>query len=92
MPKLDAPARARLGDYLAVAFAHLEAHELAHLPASAVALEGGEQLGLCSGASARTLFYETVHEVIVPRLLALGIEAERAWDGPGRARRREVAG
>jgi hypothetical protein len=79
-PALDAPARARLGDYLAVAFAHLEAHELAHLPAGAVALEGGETLGLCSGASARELFFDTVREVIVPRLGTLGFDAQGAWD------------
>jgi len=81
LPGLDPPARERLGDYLAVALAHLEAHELAHLPASAGPLEGGEQLGLCSGASARALFYDTVRDVIVPRLGALGLDAQRAWDG-----------
>jgi hypothetical protein len=88
LPALDAPARARLSDYLAVAFAHLEAHELSHLPASAGSLEGGEQLGLCSGASARALFYDTLRDVIVPRLGALGLDAQRAWDG---RRRRRVA-
>jgi hypothetical protein len=38
----------------------------------AVALIGAE---LCSGADARTLFYDTITEVIVPRLEELGLRA-----------------
>jgi hypothetical protein len=78
VPSLDTAARARLGDYLAVAFAHLVDHELSHLP-EAAALPGGEALGLCSGSDARALFFETVRDVIVPGLGALGLDAARAW-------------
>jgi len=78
-PSLDGAARERLGDYLEVAFAHVEAHELAHLPIAPALPEGAEALGLCDGAEARGLFYATVEEVIVPRLEALGLPAARAW-------------
>jgi hypothetical protein len=78
-PSLDAATRERLSRYLAKAFAHLEAHELAHLPESPQPPEGGAALGLCSGTSARALFYDTIAEVIVPRLEAHGLAAARAW-------------
>jgi hypothetical protein len=79
LPKLTVDERRRLGRYLAAAFAHLEAHELAHLPAALEPPREGVALGLCSGADARLLFYETVDEVIVPRLESLGLDAGRAW-------------
>jgi hypothetical protein len=79
LPNLTVDERRRLGRYLAVAFAHLEAHELAHLPATLEPPPEGVALGLCSGADARVLFYETVDAVIVPRLEALGLDAGRAW-------------
>ena len=79
VPALDDAARERLGRYLAVAFGHLEAHELAHLPATAATPEGSAALGLCSGAEARELFYATVDEVIVPGLERLGLAARAAW-------------
>jgi hypothetical protein len=76
----DAAARARLNRYLAVAFGHFEQHELKHLPAQFVPPPDGASVGLCSGRDARVLFYETVDEVIVPRLSALGLAADQAWD------------
>lgn len=85
IPRLDAAARARLGAYLAVAFAHLEAHELAHLPLTGPLPEGSEAAGVCDGADARALFHATVTEVLVPQLEALGLPAERAWRARGRA-------
>jgi hypothetical protein len=78
-PSLDAAARERLGDYLCVAFAHLEAHELAHLPLLGPLPPGADAVGVCDGAEARELFYATVREAIVPRLEALGLPAARAW-------------
>ncbi|MEZ4471258.1 MAG: ferritin-like domain-containing protein [bacterium] len=75
--RLDAERRERLGRYLAVAFGHLEAHELAQLK------PGGRvdpALGICDGGAARALFYATVETVIVPRLEALGLPAAAAWD------------
>lgn len=76
---LDEVARVRLARYLRVAFRELERHELAHLPESARRGERGEALGLCDGGAARTLFYATVNEVIIPRLDALGLQATLAW-------------
>jgi len=39
-----------------------------------------DAVGVCDGADARDLFYATVTEVIVPRLEALGLPAQRAWE------------
>jgi hypothetical protein len=73
-PSFDDATRARLDDYLRVAFAHLEAHELAHLPVeSNEPPPEGAALGLCNGAHARALFFDTVREVIAPRLSSLGL-------------------
>jgi hypothetical protein len=69
--KLDAAARRRLDAYLVVALAHLEAHELAHINASACPPAEGVALGLCNGSDARGLFYDTVTSVIV--------HAQDAW-------------
>jgi hypothetical protein len=66
-PELDPFERQAIERYLPVAFAHLEHHELAHLP-NVDAPPSGEQLGLCSGLEARQLFYDTVDSVIRPGL------------------------
>lgn len=87
LPLLGADARARLGAYLAVAFAHLEAHELAHLPLTGPLPEGAETAGVCDGAEARALFHATVTSVLIPQLESLGLPADRAW----RARRAATA-
>jgi hypothetical protein len=79
-PTLDAEARARLGEYLAVAFAHLEEHEIAHLPLASEPPPEGVCLGLCSGKDARALFYDTVEQVIVPGLEQHGLPAREAWE------------
>jgi hypothetical protein len=87
LPRLLERARAtedpgldeRLGAYLEVAFAHLVEHELAHLPVGANPPPEGAAIGLCSGITARALFYATVEQVIVPGLSAQGLPAERAW-------------
>jgi hypothetical protein len=78
-PGLDAETRAALSAYLGVAFAHLEEHELAHLPDDSEPPAEGREYGLCSGREARALFYDTVAEVIVPGLEQHGIAARRAW-------------
>jgi hypothetical protein len=78
LPRLTTTQRERLNDYLAVAFAHLERHELAHLAPVRPPPEGAA-LGLCSGVDARALFYATVHDVIVPSLDDLGLRASTAW-------------
>jgi hypothetical protein len=77
-PALPHEVRERLGTYLSVAFAHLEEHELAHLPLYGQP-DDGAALGLCKGSEARELFYETVETIIVPGLELAGLPAERAW-------------
>jgi len=80
VPNLSDEAKRSLGEYLAAAFAHLEDHEIAHLPLTSVSRPGGDALGLCSGADARALFYDTVTKVIIPGLEALGLPARDAWE------------
>jgi len=79
LPRLDAAARLRLSLYLRVALRHLELHELAHLPLASTPPAEGVALGLCSGADARVLFYETIKAAILPRLEDLGLAANDAW-------------
>jgi hypothetical protein len=86
LPHVGAAERKRLDAYLAIAFEHLERHELAHISASASPPDEGAALGLCSGGDSRALFYATVDEVIVPRLESLGFAASRAWQGRARIR------
>jgi len=81
--QLDEPTRARLGRYLVVAFRHLVAHELAHLPPGPAPTESAEAVGVCDGAQSRELFFDTVEEIIVPRLEALGLPAAQAWRTSG---------
>lgn len=78
-PRIDDAMKERLGDYLEVAFDHLVEHELSHLPESSRPPPEGVVLGLCSGLSARELFFDTVEQVIVPGLELHGIPAKRAW-------------
>lgn len=78
-PTLEAPARRRLDAYLAVAFAHLERHELSHLPTTYTPPAEGASLGLCSGREARRLFYDAIDQVMVPGLTSAGLDAARAF-------------
>jgi hypothetical protein len=80
LSKGDVDMRARLNPYLQLAFAHLETHELAHLPIGAQPPKEGAQLGLCSGLDARQLFYATVEQIIIPGLTQHGFAAQWAWD------------
>jgi hypothetical protein len=86
VPSLGGEERAALARYLPWALAHLEAHELAHLPDHG-APAGGEVLGLCSGRDARHLLYDTIEGVIVRELEHLGLPARAAWE----QRRRSTA-
>lgn len=78
-PELTAAEIDAIAHYLPLAFGSLEAHELAHIPLNEWP-DRGAAYGLCGGADARTLFFETVDEVIVPQLAALGLPAAQAWD------------
>jgi hypothetical protein len=82
---LDSDERNAVDAYLPVAFAHLESHELAHVPARN-APPGGERVGLCSGFDARTLLYRTIQDVIVTQLASLGFHAIEAWRNRPRGR------
>ena len=75
----DAEIKRRLGDYLTIAFGHLEAHELSHLPLASNPPPEGSRYGLCSGREARALFYATVEGIIIPNLEQYGIPAKWAW-------------
>lgn len=80
LSKGDSDMRERLNFYLQLAFAHLEVHELAHLPIGAQPPKEGTQLGLCSGLDARKLFYATIEQIIIPGLTQHGFAAQWAWD------------
>ncbi|MEO7095834.1 MAG: ferritin-like domain-containing protein [Polyangiales bacterium] len=73
VPRLDDEERDALAAYMPVALAALVEHELAHLPLESRPPPEGACLGLCSGETARALFFSTVDEVIVPQLRALGL-------------------
>ena len=75
----DEAMKERLSLYLAVAFAHLEHHELAHLPLNSNPPPEGATLGLCSGSDARELFYATIERIIIPGLESHGLSARQAW-------------
>jgi len=79
LPQLDLTAKKRLSLYLRVALRHLELHELEHLPLASRPPADGAALGLCNGAAARTLFYRTVSDAILPALENLGLDAVDAW-------------
>jgi len=78
--RTDAETRERLGRYLAVAFEHLETHELEHLPLASNPPPEAVALGMCSGRDARKLFYATISDVIVPALEGYGLPARSAWE------------
>ena len=80
LSKGDENIRERLNPYLQLAFAHLESHELAHLPIGSQPPKEGTQLGLCSGLDARALFYATIEQIIIPGLTQHGLAAQWAWE------------
>jgi hypothetical protein len=79
LPTIDEDTRARLNAYLEVALRHLHDHELAHLPACSQMSDNVARAGVCDGAEARKLFFETVENVIVPGLEERGLAGRRAW-------------
>ncbi len=79
-PRIDRRMRARLGEYLVVAFAHLLEHELRHIPARPAPSAAAEAVGVCDGRAARQLLFATIEDVIVPGLGAHGLPARAAWE------------
>lgn len=84
LPLLGDGAAARMAAYLRVAFAYLERREIDLLPLTPPAIPAElraqrEAVGMCEGEQARSLFYKTITDVIVPRFEELGIDAADAW-------------
>jgi hypothetical protein len=79
LPDVTVEVRERLSRYLVTALRHLEAFELAHLPASPGVSDRAASVGVCSGLEARGLLYDTIEQVIVPQLEGLGLAANVAW-------------
>lgn len=84
VPELEADELERTNRYLRTAFAYFEHEELeatpdAPLPPDPAVLGDGLALGVCHNREARSLFYDTVREVILPGLEAAGLRAEQAW-------------
>ena len=73
LPTLTASEHAELAAYVPHALAHLEAHELLHLPVGSEPPAEGAAFGVCSGRAARSLFFDTVETVIVPELGKRGL-------------------
>ena len=71
-----------INEYLAIAFAHLEDHELRHLPLHNVLHfpQEASAIGLCNGNTARALFYATVEGIIIVGLNTIGLSATTAWN------------
>lgn len=78
-PLLDADARARTSGYLVEVFRHAIAWEVPKLPLNLGLRAEVAQAGVCDGGDARALFFDTMAEVIVPQLDALGLDASAAW-------------
>lgn len=78
-PLLDGAARQRLSAYLVDALAHQIAHELPLLPSLSQPSETLALAGVCDGTFARSLFFDTIEQVILPPLAAAGLQAEDAW-------------
>lgn len=78
-PTLGDEERRGLSDWLAVALAHLWAHELAHLPFGGQRSAAAMQAGICDGVAARALLREAIEQVIVPGLNRQGLDGSGAW-------------
>jgi hypothetical protein len=81
---LSDETKSRLSDYLIGAFHHLAAHELHFLPIDPVPSDEAAAYGVCDGRDARRLFFDTVEQVIVPRLEDHGLHAKAAWEASRR--------
>ncbi len=79
LPALDADARVRLDAYLAVALAHQVEHEVPKLPRLLGLRPESGQAGVCDGGFARSLFVDTLTDVIVPGLDKAGLNGTAAW-------------
>ena len=78
-PRLGPERRARLSAWLPLALGHLEAHELRELAPGPAPSRAAADVGICDGDQARALFYQTVHDVVIPGLERRGLAATWAW-------------
>ncbi len=82
-PALNREARERMNAYLPIAFGYLERKMLSAMPRGPKldddAQEQLEALGCMSSREGRELMYETIKEVIVPRLSEFGLNSRAAW-------------
>ncbi len=79
LPRLDAKARSRLGEYLVPALVHQIEFEVPKLPVHDGLRSEVGLAGVCDGSLARGLFYDTIGTVVVPQLEAAGLPAAAAW-------------
>lgn len=83
-PELDAEARARTGAWLRGAFAYFEDAEMDAIPfcprGPDELVKQGQALGVCENLDTRELVYQTLSEVVIPGLEALGFAASEAWE------------
>lgn len=84
VPLLDEAARRRLGAYLVDALSHQVEFEVPKLPLLGALREEVGLAGVCDGGFARSVFRDTIEEVIVPGLERAGLPGRAAWE---RARR-----
>jgi len=78
-PLLDADARSRLSAYLVDALAHQVEHEVPMLPVLGKIDPSAVSAGVCDGGFARSVFIDTIEQIIVPGLERAGLSASEAW-------------
>lgn len=79
---LDADARARTNAYLPLALGYYERCMLDATSGGRLygaQLEQARRIGFADSRVSRTLFYETMDAVVVPRLQEIGLDAVSAW-------------
>lgn len=79
LAELTAEQRSRMDTYLAIALRHQIEFEIPHLPVNPQLNPSLQHAGVCDGSLARSLFYETISEVIVPKLNEMGLAGTTAW-------------
>ncbi|HCH61251.1 MAG: hypothetical protein CL927_12455 [Deltaproteobacteria bacterium] len=78
-PLLDAGTKQRLSAYLVDALAHQIEHEVPMLPILGAVDPNAAAAGVCDGGFARSVFLDTIEQVIVPGLERAGLSASEAW-------------
>ncbi|MEO1272496.1 MAG: hypothetical protein AAFX99_30745 [Myxococcota bacterium] len=88
-PHLPQEARDRTQAFLAPALLHLERCMLGAMPPEpplpSPVRAHAHALGYTTSTEGRSLFYDTVEQIILPRLDALGFDASRSWSNRAQA-------